>query len=71
MVIYYFEFISYFSSFFFFSNRILSSVSSLKVPDNFELFPPKLFGWFPEPDGTIVDVIKALEYTVIQGGVEW
>ncbi|KAK0074327.1 hypothetical protein PV326_012540, partial [Microctonus aethiopoides] len=50
---------------------ILSSISSLKVPDNFELFPPKIFGWFPEPDGTNVDVIKALEYTVIQGGVEW
>ncbi|XP_034941538.1 protein unc-13 homolog 4B isoform X4 [Chelonus insularis] len=49
----------------------LSSIASLRVPDDFELFPVKMFGWFPEPDKTKVDVMKALEYTVIQGGAEW
>ncbi|XP_011304160.1 protein unc-13 homolog D isoform X1 [Fopius arisanus] len=50
---------------------ILSSISSLEIPKDFDLFPPKMFGWFPEPDGTVVDIMKGLEYTVIQGGAEW
>ncbi|XP_057330186.1 protein unc-13 homolog 4B isoform X3 [Microplitis mediator] len=50
---------------------ILSSISSLRIPEDFELFPTKMFGWFPEPDDTKVDVMKALEYSVIQGGAEW
>ena len=41
------------------------------LPDDFDLFPPKMYGWFPEPDGTKIDILQALEYTVIQGGAEW
>ncbi|KAF7995549.1 hypothetical protein HCN44_006656 [Aphidius gifuensis] len=50
---------------------ILSSVSSIEIPQDFDLFPRKMFGWLPQPDGTDIDIIKALEYTVIQGGIEW
>ncbi|CAG5090340.1 Similar to stac: Protein unc-13 homolog 4B (Drosophila melanogaster) [Cotesia congregata] len=45
---------------------ILSSISSLRIPDDFDLFPQKMFGWFPEPEDIKVDVMKALEYSVIQ-----
>ncbi|XP_044586415.1 protein unc-13 homolog 4B isoform X2 [Cotesia glomerata] len=50
---------------------ILSSISSLRIPDDFDLFPQKMFGWFPESEDTKVDVMKVLEYSVIQGGAEW
>ncbi|KAG8040085.1 hypothetical protein G9C98_001201 [Cotesia typhae] len=50
---------------------ILSSINSLRILDDFDLFPQKMFGWFPEPEDMNVDVMKALEYSVIQGGAEW
>ncbi|XP_047346149.1 protein unc-13 homolog 4B isoform X9 [Vespa velutina] len=50
---------------------ILSSIATLKIPEDFDLFLAKMYPWFPEPDGTKLDVIRGLENTVIQGGVEW
>ncbi|XP_043272734.1 protein unc-13 homolog 4B isoform X3 [Venturia canescens] len=50
---------------------IISSVSTLQVPEDFDLFPTKMYAWFPEPDGPKPDVLQALEFTVIQGGAEW
>lgn len=50
--------------------RILSSISSLKVPEDINLFPAKMYPWFPDPDETL-SVLQALEYTVEQGGIEW
>nr|XP_050846661.1 protein unc-13 homolog 4B isoform X1 [Vespula vulgaris] len=50
---------------------ILSSIATLKIPEDFDLFLAKMYPWFPEPDGTKLDVIQGLENTVIQGGVEW
>ncbi|XP_015184155.1 PREDICTED: protein unc-13 homolog D-like isoform X7 [Polistes dominula] len=50
---------------------ILSSISTLKIPDDFDLFPAKMYSWFPEPDGTKLDVFRGLENTVIQGCIEW
>ncbi|XP_071872058.1 C2 and C2B_Munc13-like domain-containing protein staccato isoform X3 [Bombus fervidus] len=49
---------------------ILSSISSLKVPEDINLFPAKMYPWFPDPDETL-SVLQALEYTVEQGGIEW
>ncbi|XP_076644673.1 C2 and C2B_Munc13-like domain-containing protein staccato isoform X4 [Halictus rubicundus] len=49
---------------------IISAVSSLKVPDEVNLFPAKMYPWFPDPDER-PDVLEALEYTVEQGGIEW
>ncbi|XP_014616448.1 PREDICTED: BAI1-associated protein 3-like isoform X4 [Polistes canadensis] len=50
---------------------ILSSISTLKIPEDFDLFPAKMYSWFPEPDGTKLDVFQGLENTVIQGCAEW
>ncbi|KAG7190820.1 hypothetical protein KM043_006889 [Ampulex compressa] len=50
---------------------ILSSISSLKVPEDVDLFPSKMYPWFPEPDGSRIDVPQGLHYTVEQGGIEW
>ncbi|XP_043520293.1 protein unc-13 homolog 4B isoform X10 [Frieseomelitta varia] len=49
---------------------ILSSISSLKVPADCNLFPAKMYSWFLDPDEA-PSVLQALEYTVEQGGVEW
>lgn len=50
---------------------ILSSISSLKVPEDIDLFPAKMYSWFPEPDGSKIDVLRGLEYTIVQGCSEW
>ncbi|XP_012283294.1 protein unc-13 homolog 4B isoform X2 [Orussus abietinus] len=51
---------------------ILSSVSSVKVPEDVDLFPSKMYTWLPEdPEESRLDVFQALEATVVQGGVEW
>ncbi|XP_076293946.1 C2 and C2B_Munc13-like domain-containing protein staccato isoform X2 [Lasioglossum baleicum] len=49
---------------------IISAVSSLQVPDEVNLFPAKMYPWFPDPDER-PGVLEALEYTVEQGGIEW
>nr|XP_012141509.1 PREDICTED: protein unc-13 homolog D isoform X8 [Megachile rotundata] len=49
---------------------ILSSISYLKVPEDVNLFPPKMYSWFLDPDER-PSVLQALEYTVEQGGAEW
>ncbi|KZC08060.1 BAI1-associated protein 3 [Dufourea novaeangliae] len=49
---------------------ILSSISCLKVPEDVNLFPAKMYPWFPDPDDRST-VLEALEYTVEQGGAEW
>ncbi|XP_076382221.1 C2 and C2B_Munc13-like domain-containing protein staccato isoform X11 [Megalopta genalis] len=49
---------------------ILSAISSLKVPDEVNLFPTKMYPWFPDPDEK-PGVLEALEFTVEQGGIEW
>ncbi|XP_017765813.1 PREDICTED: protein unc-13 homolog D isoform X3 [Eufriesea mexicana] len=49
---------------------ILSSISFLKIPEDVNLFPAKMYPWFPDPDEKL-SVLQALEYTVEQGGVEW
>ncbi|KAF7409997.1 hypothetical protein HZH68_004378 [Vespula germanica] len=38
---------------------ILSSIATLKIPEDFDLFLAKMYPWFPEPDGTKLDVIQA------------
>ncbi|XP_043464815.1 protein unc-13 homolog 4B isoform X5 [Leptopilina heterotoma] len=50
---------------------ILSSISSINIPEDVDLFPVKMYSWFPETDETHVSILQALEYTVIQGGAEW
>ncbi|XP_020290678.1 protein unc-13 homolog 4B isoform X2 [Pseudomyrmex gracilis] len=51
---------------------IISSISSLKVPDDIDLFPVKMYSWFPhEIDSLRIDVLQGLEYTIIQGCAEW
>ncbi|XP_011633432.1 protein unc-13 homolog 4B isoform X2 [Pogonomyrmex barbatus] len=50
---------------------ILSSISSLKVPEDIDLFPAKMYSWFPEHDDTKVDILQSLEYTIVQGCTEW
>lgn len=50
--------------------RILSSLSSLKVPEDVNLFPGKMYHWFPDPDEKL-SIVQALDYTVEQGGIEW
>ncbi|XP_076762015.1 C2 and C2B_Munc13-like domain-containing protein staccato isoform X4 [Xylocopa sonorina] len=49
---------------------ILSSISSLNVPEDINLFPMKMYPWFPDPDER-PSVIQALVYTIEQGGSEW
>ncbi|XP_076177568.1 C2 and C2B_Munc13-like domain-containing protein staccato isoform X3 [Ptiloglossa arizonensis] len=49
---------------------ILSSISCLKVPEDVNLFPAKMYPWFPDPDER-PSVLQALEYTVEQGAAEW
>ncbi|KAL0130108.1 hypothetical protein PUN28_002009 [Cardiocondyla obscurior] len=51
--------------------EILSSISSLQVPEEINLFPTKMFFWFPESDDLKVDVLQALEYTITQSCAEW
>lgn len=51
-------------------HRILSSLSSLKVPEDVNLFTGKMYPWFPDPDEKL-SIVQALEYTVEQGGIEW
>ncbi|XP_011878688.1 PREDICTED: protein unc-13 homolog D isoform X5 [Vollenhovia emeryi] len=50
---------------------ILSAISSLKIPEDINLFPAKLYFWFPEPDDLKVDILQGLEYTITQGCAEW
>ncbi|XP_025154207.1 protein unc-13 homolog 4B isoform X4 [Harpegnathos saltator] len=50
---------------------ILSSISSLKVPEDVDLFPAKMYSWFPEPNGSKIDVLQSLECTITQGCAEW
>lgn len=50
--------------------RIVSSLSSLKVPEDVNLFPGKMYHWFPDPDERL-SIVQALDYTVEQGGIEW
>ncbi|XP_016908252.2 protein unc-13 homolog 4B isoform X9 [Apis cerana] len=49
---------------------IVSSLSSLKVPEDVNLFPGKMYHWFPDPDEKL-SIVQALDYTVEQGGIEW
>ncbi|XP_053984582.1 protein unc-13 homolog 4B-like isoform X1 [Hylaeus volcanicus] len=49
---------------------ILSSISCLNVPEEINLFPTKMYPWFPDPDDR-PSILQALEYTVEQGGAEW
>ncbi|XP_026666615.1 protein unc-13 homolog 4B isoform X1 [Ceratina calcarata] len=49
---------------------ILSSVSCLNIPEDVNLFPEKMYPWFPDPDEKL-SIMQALEYTVEQGGAEW
>lgn len=51
-------------------SRILSSISYLNVPEDVNLFPAKMYPWFPDPDEK-PSVLQALEYTIEQGGSEW
>jgi len=51
--------------------RILSSISSLKIPEDMDFFPAKMYFWFPEPDDLKVDIFQALEYTITQSCAEW
>ncbi|XP_015606405.1 protein unc-13 homolog 4B isoform X3 [Cephus cinctus] len=49
----------------------LSTIITLNVPEDIDLFPEKMYGWLPEADGPRTDILQAIEQTVIQGGVEW
>lgn len=47
-------------------------MSSLKIPENVDLFPVKLYTWFPmDEEEAKPDIEMALNYTVTQGGAEW
>lgn len=46
-------------------------MSSLKIPENVDLFPQKLYTWFPMDEEEKPDIEMALKYTVTQGGIEW
>ncbi|XP_012537969.2 protein unc-13 homolog 4B isoform X3 [Monomorium pharaonis] len=50
---------------------ILSSISSLKVPENFDLFPVNIYFWFPKSADSTADILQGLEYTITQGCAEW
>ncbi|CAK9823698.1 Protein unc-13 homolog 4B [Anthophora retusa] len=50
--------------------EILSSISCLKVPEDVNLFPARMYPWFPDPEENL-NVLDALKYTAEQGGVEW
>ncbi|CAL1673927.1 unnamed protein product [Lasius platythorax] len=50
---------------------ILSSISSLKVPADVDLFPDKMYSWFPQFEDVKIDVLQGLEYTIIQSCAEW
>ncbi|XP_011497848.1 PREDICTED: protein unc-13 homolog D-like [Ceratosolen solmsi marchali] len=53
--------------------RTISILSTLEVPQNVNLFPTKIYSWFPPEilDDDRVSVPEALEYAVIRGGAEW
>ncbi|XP_011687719.1 PREDICTED: protein unc-13 homolog D isoform X4 [Wasmannia auropunctata] len=51
--------------------RVLSAVSSLKIPEDVNLFPAKMYFWFPETDDLKVDILQGLEYTITQSCAEW
>ncbi|XP_016841256.1 protein unc-13 homolog 4B isoform X1 [Nasonia vitripennis] len=53
--------------------RLVSTLSRLDVPGNVNLFPSKMYSWFPPEilDDDRVSVPEALEYAVIRGGAEW
>ncbi|XP_076249769.1 C2 and C2B_Munc13-like domain-containing protein staccato [Calliopsis andreniformis] len=48
---------------------ILSTISLLEVPEDVNLFPLKMYPWFPDDEK--LSVLEALHYTVEQGGAEW
>ena len=52
---------------------MVSTLSTLEVPDNVNLFPSKMYSWFPPEilDDDRVSVSEALEFAVIRGGAEW
>ncbi|KAJ8682333.1 hypothetical protein QAD02_018125, partial [Eretmocerus hayati] len=53
--------------------RIVSSLSSLEIPEEVDLFPAKLYPWFPQEilDDNKVSVLQAMEFAVIRGAAEW
>ncbi|CAB0028546.1 unnamed protein product [Trichogramma brassicae] len=52
--------------------RIISCLSSLQVPENVNLFPLKMYSWFPPEilEDDRVSILEALEFAVIRGGAE-
>ncbi|XP_072759284.1 protein unc-13 homolog 4B isoform X7 [Anoplolepis gracilipes] len=50
---------------------ILSSISSLKVPEDIDLFPVKMYSWFSQFDDVKLDVLQSLENTIIRSCAEW
>lgn len=51
--------------------RVLSSISSLKVPEDVDFFPAKMYFWFPESENLKIDILQGLEYTITQSCAEW
>ncbi|XP_018351184.1 PREDICTED: BAI1-associated protein 3 isoform X3 [Trachymyrmex septentrionalis] len=51
--------------------RVLSSISSLKVPEDVDLFPAKMYFWFSESENLKIDILQGLEYTITQSCTEW
>jgi len=51
--------------------RILSSISTLRVPEDVDLFPAKMYSWLAESDDSNANVLGVLENTVTQGCAEW
>ncbi|XP_014272983.1 protein unc-13 homolog 4B isoform X1 [Halyomorpha halys] len=51
--------------------KILSLISSLNVPDNFELFPKTSFGWLSESSCSEQDIVPILKETIKQSAAEW
>lgn len=52
---------------------MISSLSTLEVPQYVNLFPSKMYSWFPPEilDDDRVSIPEALEFAVIRGGAEW
>ncbi|XP_077293918.1 C2 and C2B_Munc13-like domain-containing protein staccato isoform X3 [Arctopsyche grandis] len=50
---------------------LLCMLSEMKVPDGFDLFPEKLYGWLKQGEGVKNDVREVMLQAIHQGATEW
>ncbi|XP_058798233.1 protein unc-13 homolog 4B-like isoform X2 [Phymastichus coffea] len=53
--------------------RMISTLDGMPAPESMNLFPLKMYSWFPPEilEEDRVSIPEALEYAVIRGGAEW